>query len=85
MFLIPSCRELGLGPDAARAMVRHLLHERGWRRVTVDPFIDNARAIRAWSKAGFKAERDVPDHPGGPTLLMAIEGTSLSNAQNSSA
>jgi aminoglycoside 6'-N-acetyltransferase len=47
MFLIPSQRERGLGTDAGRAMVRYLLREHGWRRVTVDPYLDNPRAIRA--------------------------------------
>jgi aminoglycoside 6'-N-acetyltransferase len=75
MFLAPGARHRGLGPDAARALVRHLLEERGWRRVTVDPFLHNPRAIRAWEKAGFRAEREVPDHPGGPALLMAIDVT----------
>jgi len=73
MFLIPSHRERGLGPDAARAVVRYLLQERKWRRVTVDPYVDNPRAIHAWGKVGFRVERAVPDHPGGPALLMAIE------------
>lgn len=73
MFLLPAHRHRGLGPDAARALVRHLLEARGWRRVTVDPAADNARAIRAWGKAGFVYERDWPDHPDGPAVLMAAE------------
>jgi aminoglycoside 6'-N-acetyltransferase len=50
LFLVPAARGRGLGPDAARALVRHLLMVHGWRRVTVDPAADNARAIRAWAK-----------------------------------
>jgi aminoglycoside 6'-N-acetyltransferase len=72
MFLIPSAREQGLGSDAARAMVRYLLAVLGWRRVTVDPAADNARAIRAWQKAGFVFECDWPDHPDEPAVLLAI-------------
>jgi aminoglycoside 6'-N-acetyltransferase len=53
MFLIPSARGRGLGPDAARAMTEHLLDERGWTRVTVDPYMWNEQALRAWRKAGF--------------------------------
>jgi aminoglycoside 6'-N-acetyltransferase len=53
MFLIPSARGHGLGPDAARAMTEHLLDERGWTRVTVDPYTWNEQALRAWRKAGF--------------------------------
>jgi aminoglycoside 6'-N-acetyltransferase len=73
MFLAPAHRHRGLGPDAARALVRYLMTECGWRRVTVDPAVGNARAIRAWGKAGFVSERDWPDHPDGPAVLMAIE------------
>lgn len=58
LFLIPAARGRGLGPDAARALVRYLAEVRGWRRVTVDPAVDNVRAVRAWEKAGFVSERD---------------------------
>jgi len=53
MFLIPSARGRGLGPDAARAMTEHLLGERGRERVTVDPYAWNEGAVRAWVRAGF--------------------------------
>jgi len=53
MFLIPSARGRGLGPDAARAMARHLLGDRGRSRVTVDPYAWNDGAVRAWERAGF--------------------------------
>jgi aminoglycoside 6'-N-acetyltransferase len=59
MFLVPGARGRGLGPDAARAVAHHLLHERGWRRVTVDPYVWNGGAIRAWRRAGF---RDIDEH-----------------------
>lgn len=73
MFLTAASREQGLGPDAARAMVRFLFEVVGWTRVTVDPYADNPRAIRAWGKAGFVFERELPEHPGGPAVLMVIE------------
>jgi aminoglycoside 6'-N-acetyltransferase len=60
MFLISSARGRGLGPDAARAMTDHLLDERGWTRVTVDPYTWNGQALRAWEKAGFV---EVSNHP----------------------
>ena len=53
MFLVPTARGRGLGPDAAGAMARHLVEERGWARVTVDPYLWNVHAVRAWRKAGF--------------------------------
>jgi aminoglycoside 6'-N-acetyltransferase len=53
MFLIPEARGRGLGPDAGRAMARHLVGERGRTRVTVDPYAWNEGAVRAWERAGF--------------------------------
>ena len=53
LFLVPTARGRGLGPDAARAMTRHLLDERGRSRVTVDPYTWNEHAVHAWGKAGF--------------------------------
>lgn len=53
MFLVPSARGRGLGPDAARAMARHLVDNRGRTRVTVDPYAWNEGAVRAWERAGF--------------------------------
>ncbi len=53
MFLVPTARGRGLGPDAARAMARYLLAERGYARVTVDPYEWNENAVRAWERAGF--------------------------------
>jgi aminoglycoside 6'-N-acetyltransferase len=66
MFLVPSARGRGLGPDAGRALARHLREERGWARVTVDPYLWNERAIAAWRKAGFVDVEDREpddDHP----------------------
>ncbi len=76
MFLIPAARGRGLGPDAARAMARHLVDERGRARVTVDPYAWNEDAVRAWERAGFV---EVSRHePGGeytaPWILMEFRG-----------
>ena len=68
-----------MGPDAARAMVRYLFEVLGWTRVTVDPYQNNPRAIRAWGKAGFVFERELPEYPGGPAVLMVIEAGELSS------
>jgi aminoglycoside 6'-N-acetyltransferase len=72
MFLIPSARGRGLGPDAARAMARHLLEERGWRRVTVDPYRWNEPAIRGLGSAGFvEVSNHEADHEhAAPWVLM---------------
>ena len=59
MFLVPDARGRGLGPDAGRAVALHLRDERGWERVTVDPYLWNEAAVRAWRRAGF---RDAGEH-----------------------
>jgi aminoglycoside 6'-N-acetyltransferase len=74
MFLVPAARGRGVGPDAARALARHLLSEGGRSRLTVDPYLWNESAIRAWSRAGFRAVEERPpdeDHRD-PWLLMAF-------------
>jgi aminoglycoside 6'-N-acetyltransferase len=60
MFLIPAARGRRLGPDAARAMASHLRNERGRARVTVDPYVWNVAAVRAWERGGFV---EVSRHP----------------------
>lgn len=72
MFLVPGARGRGIGPDAARAVARHLREARGWRRVTVDPYLWNEAAIRAWRRAGFRdvGEREPDDEHTSPWLLM---------------
>ena len=76
MFLIPAARGRGLGPDAARAMARHLLEAQGRDRVTVDPYTWNDGAVRAWQRAGFvelsRHEAD-PEHTA-PWILMEFRG-----------
>ena len=75
MFLIPAARGRGLGPDAARAMARHLI-EAGRERVTVDPYAWNEGAVRAWERAGFV---EISRHEEGgeytaPWILMEFRG-----------
>ena len=70
MVLVPDSRDQGFGPDAARAVVRYLVEELGWRRITVDPLVDNARAIRAWEKAGFAAEGETQTEDGLGLLMV---------------
>jgi aminoglycoside 6'-N-acetyltransferase len=74
MFLVPSARGHGFGPDAARALARWLLGPGGMRRVIVDPYTWNERAVRAWTKAGFEAVEERPPHGEhrDPWVLMAV-------------
>jgi aminoglycoside 6'-N-acetyltransferase len=76
MFLIPEARGRGLGPDAARALATYLRDERGWSPVTVDPYLSNERAVRAWRRTGFVPveERSADDQHTGPWLLMEFRG-----------
>ena len=76
MFLVPRARGRGLGPDAARAMARRLIDEEGWTRVTVDPYLWNEGAVRAWSRAGFVAvsEHEPDDEHLHQWVLMEFRG-----------
>lgn len=44
----------GIGPEALRLAIVHLIEERGHHRFTIDPAAANERAIRAYAKLGFK-------------------------------
>jgi aminoglycoside 6'-N-acetyltransferase len=76
MFLIPAARGRGLGPDAARAMTEHLIHERGRERVTVDPYAWNEGAVRAWERAGFVevSRHEADEEHTAPWILMEFRG-----------
>ena len=44
----------GLGTDAVRTVAEWLYSERGHHRITIDPAVENSRAIRAYEKVGFR-------------------------------
>jgi aminoglycoside 6'-N-acetyltransferase len=44
----------GLGPEALRLVMTHLIEARGHHRFTIDPAAHNERAIRAYAKLGFR-------------------------------
>ena len=69
LVIAPAARRQGLGSDAAGALVGHLLRERGWRRVTVDPARDNPHALAFWRAVGFRHVHDLDD---GPAELLEI-------------
>ena len=54
LFLDPALHGQGLGTEAVRRVVRHLIDELGHHRVTIDPGAENAPAIRSYEKVGFK-------------------------------
>ena len=52
----PGYRGRGYGADALRLILRYAFEELNLYRVGLDVIADNARAIRAYEKAGFKHE-----------------------------
>ncbi len=79
LFLDPALHGRGLGTEAVRRVVRHLIDERGHHRITIDPAVTNAAAIRAYEKAGFAPvgimrsyERDVGGAGWHDGLLMEL-------------
>jgi len=80
MFLVPSARGRGFGPDAARALTESLLAA-GWSSVTVDPYAWNGAAIRAWRRAGFVevGRRDADDGHSSAWVLMEFQSASGSS------
>jgi aminoglycoside 6'-N-acetyltransferase len=54
LFLDPALHGRGLGTEAVRRLVRHLIDDRGHHRITIDPGTENATAIRSYEKVGFR-------------------------------
>jgi aminoglycoside 6'-N-acetyltransferase len=79
LFLEPAHHGRGVGTEAVRRIVRLLIEERGHHRITIDPAADNAAAIRAYEKAGFRPvgvmrsyERDTAGEGWHDGLLMEL-------------
>jgi RimJ/RimL family protein N-acetyltransferase len=54
LFLDPAIHGRGVGTEVVRRVARQLTGEGGHHRITIDPAADNAAAIRAYEKAGFR-------------------------------
>jgi aminoglycoside 6'-N-acetyltransferase len=54
VYVDPAVHGRGVGTDAVRAVARHLIEDHGHHRITIDPAADNAAAIRACTKVGFR-------------------------------
>ena len=54
VFLDAAVHGQGLGADAVGTLLRHLVDERGHHRVTIESAVENAAAVRAYEKAGFR-------------------------------
>jgi AacA4 family aminoglycoside N(6')-acetyltransferase len=62
----------GLGTAMVRAFVEQLFRDPAVTHIQTDPAPDNARAVRCYEKAGFRAVREV-DTPDGRALFMICE------------
>ena len=54
IVLHPDWCNRGLGTDSLRTLARHLFHDLGHHRLTIDPTVSNARAIASYRKVGFR-------------------------------
>jgi aminoglycoside 6'-N-acetyltransferase len=54
IVLAATAQDRGLGSDAVRTVARWLIETRGHHRLTIDPAAANERAIRAYSRVGFR-------------------------------
>jgi aminoglycoside 6'-N-acetyltransferase len=78
IMLDPGHQGRGLGPRVLRLAIGWFAAERGHHRFTIDPAVENERAIAAYSKAGFRpvgvlrrADR-APDGSWRDALLMDL-------------
>jgi aminoglycoside 6'-N-acetyltransferase len=77
----------GIGREALSVLIEHLIRERGHHRFTIDPAVENERAIRSYNALGFKpvgvmrrAER-APDGRWRDSLLMDLLADELQGDQ----
>ena len=54
LFLTSARRGQGFGPEAITLACRELFEAARHHRITIDPSAENARAIRAYEKVGFR-------------------------------
>jgi aminoglycoside 6'-N-acetyltransferase len=79
LFLDPALHSRGLGTEALRRVVRHLIEDRHHHRIAIDPATTNLAAIRAYEKVGFRSvgvmrhyERDLGGGGWHDGLLMEL-------------
>lgn len=54
IMLAPAYQGRGLGGEALHAVIGWLVREHDHHRFTIDPAVENSRAIRAYAKVGFR-------------------------------
>lgn len=83
IYVDASVHGQGLGTDAVRTLVRHLVAEHGHHRITIDPATENTAAIRSYTKAGFRPVGVMRQYERGPdgswhdALLMDLVAADL--------
>jgi aminoglycoside 6'-N-acetyltransferase len=84
IYVDPAVHGRGVGTDAVRTLARHLVVDHGHHRLTIDPAADNAAAIRAYEKVGFRTVGVMRQHERGSdgtwhdSLLMELLADELS-------
>jgi len=54
LFVAARAQGRGIGSDALRALLAHLIDDLGHHRVIIDPAVENTRAIHVYEKLGFR-------------------------------
>ena len=87
IFVATSWHARGFGSEAVRVLARYLIEERGHHRLTIDPAADNAAAIRAYEKVGFRTVGVMRSYERGPDgtwhdgLLMEMLAEELTDGR----
>lgn len=85
IFITSARHRQGIGTDAIRTLARYLIDERGHHRLTIDPAADNAAAIAAYERVGFRPVGIMRQYERGPDgtwhdgLLMDLLADELSD------
>jgi aminoglycoside 6'-N-acetyltransferase len=66
IFVTTARNNQGIGTEAIGVLVRYLIDEHGHHRLTIDPAADNAAAIRAYEKVGFRRVGVMRSYERGP-------------------
>lgn len=88
IFVTTSLHGQGFGSEAVRVLARYLIEERGHHRLTIDPAADNAAAIRAYGKVGFRPVGVMRSYERGPDgtwhdgLLMEMLADELTGGED---
>lgn len=54
IFLTTRVHSRGFGRDAVRTLARYLISVRGHHRITMDPAVENERAVHSYAAVGFR-------------------------------